>query len=223
MARFGIRSPTVLGVPVPTLRKLARELGPDHPLSRALWDTGVFEARLLAAMIAEPSRLSGAEMDRWANDFDNWAVCDGCCQDLFCRSELAYGKALAWSRARPEFVRRAGFALVAKLAYHDRNRPDAWFVRYLKVIEHASPDDRLYVRKAVNWSLREIGKRSPSLRRHAIACALRIQRKGTRSGRWIASDALRELRSPATIARIRARGRAKKTGAQKAVSSSPRR
>ncbi len=194
MARFGIRSAVAYGVGSGPLRELAKPLRRNQSLSSALWDTGVLEARILAALVGDAAQITEAEMDRWAHEFDNWAVCDGCCLHLFRKSPWAWKKAVEWCGNQEEFVRRAGFAMIATLAVHDKQAPDAQFVKMLKLIERAAGDDRNFVKKAVNWALRQIGKRNHALRGQAIECALRIQAKGTRSGRWIAADALRELR-----------------------------
>ena len=205
MRRYGIRSQQMLGLGVPTLRSIARSLGRDHALALELWRAGYLEARLLASMIDEPGRVTAPQMERWARDFDSWALCDGCCQELFSKSRLAWPKAFDWSRRPEEFVKRAGFALVAQLAVHDREATDVPFLRFLSVIEREATDGRPYVRKGVNWSLRQIGKRNPTLRRAAIVSAERIRRQGSPAGRWIASDALRELRSPSVRRRVRRR------------------
>jgi 3-methyladenine DNA glycosylase AlkD len=193
MARFGIVSEHVCGVSVPTLRRIAKEIGRDHALSAKLWSTRIFEARLLAAMIADPAQVTRAQMDAWAREFDNWAICDGCCTDLFRKTRFAWSKAVQWSRARPEFVKRAGFTLMAALAVHDKAASDGRFLALLPLIERASTDERNFVKKAVNWALRQIGKRNPVLREAAMEVAARLKQSPSRSGRWIGSDAWREL------------------------------
>ncbi len=203
MARFGIISKKVYGVPTPEVRKLARKLGKDHQLALRLWSSGVLDARALAALIDDPAQVTEDQMESWVRDFDSWATCDVCCSNLFDRTPFAYAKATEWSKRDEEYVKRAGFALMAALAVHDKKASDAKFERFLKVIERESVDDRNFVRKAVNWALRQIGKRNLTLNRSAIETAERIRATNTRAGRWIAADALRELRSPAVQTRLR--------------------
>ncbi len=207
MARYGIRSAKVLGVSMTTMRPLVRQLGRDHAFAQRLWATGWLEARILASFVDEPSRVTAAQMDRWARAFDNWAVCDSVCLHLFTRAPGAWSKAREWSRHDEEFVKRAGFALMAGLAVHDKASPDAAFARLLPVIERAAHDDRNFVKKAVNWALRQIGKRNAALNRAAVAVARRLAAREERSARWIGKDALRELTSPAVQQRLRTRAR----------------
>ena len=207
MARFGIASTNTLGIPVPALRALAKRVGKDHQLALALWDTGIHEARSLAAMVDEPAKVSKRQMDRWASQFDSWDVCDGCCFDLFDKTPYAYEKAAAWSARPEEFVKRAGFALMAALAVHDKKAPDHRFIELLPIIRREAHDERNFVKKAVNWALRQIGKRNLALNAAAIETAERIRADGTRAGRWVAADALRELRSDAVQARLLAADR----------------
>lgn len=193
MARFGINPSGTLGIPMPVLRRIAREIGTDHALAQALWASGVHEAHILAAFVDDPARVTRAQMNRWAADFDSWDVCDQVCSGLFDRTPFAFQKAVEWTDRREEFVKRAGFVLIAALAVHDREAPDAAFERFLPVIARHSTDERNFVKKAVNWALRQIGKRNPRLNRKAIARAREIQRMPSRAARWIAADALREL------------------------------
>ena len=193
MARFGINPHRTLGVTIPTLRKIARRTGKNHALALQLWKSGLHEARILAGMIDDPACVTSRQMDAWARDFDSWDVCDQCCGNLFDKTAFAYRKAAAWSGRREEFVKRAGFSLMAALAVHDKRAGDAAFIKFLALIERAANDDRNFVKKAVNWALRQIGKRNARLRRHAIASARRIHRQDSRPARWIAADALREL------------------------------
>ena len=202
MARFGIRSPVVFGISVPVLRSMARGLGRDHPLAQGLWATRVFEARLLAAMIDDPRAVTPAQREAWAEDFDNWAICDTCCGELFRKTAGVDRVIRRWSRRPEEFVKRAAFALIADLAVHDRDLPDARFRTYLEIVERSSDDERIYVRKAVNWALRQVGKRNPTLWTAAIRSARRIGQRESRAARWIASDALRELTSPSVRRRV---------------------
>lgn len=194
MARYGINPTGTLGVPVAVLRLLAKEAGKSPELAVELWDTGVHEARILATLVADPLRITSGQMDRWVRDLDSWDVCDQACQNVFRYSPFAFQKAAKWARAKPEFVRRAGFSLMAGLAVKAKDAPDAAFEAFLPLIAGAAPDERNMVKKAVNWALRQIGKRNPRLRGLAIAEAEKIHRMDSRAARWIASDALRELR-----------------------------
>ena len=202
MARFGIRPAVALGVPKPALRKLAHELGQDHDLAQELWGSGVHEARVLASMIDDPAEVTADQMDAWANDFDNWDICDQCCLNLFWKTASAYEKTAVWTASDREFMKRAGFVLMACLAIHDKKAGDAAFRRFLTVIRTEAADDRNFVRKAVNWALRQIGKRNASLRREAIQVALELQQADSKSARWIGSDALRELSGEAVRRRV---------------------
>jgi len=193
MARYGISTKgTTLGVPVKVLRSLAKEAGKSHRLADELWDSGVHEARILATLVEERERVTPRQMDRWARGLDSWDVCDQACQNLFRYTPFAFAKAMEWARARPEFVRRAGFSLMAGLAVK-ADAPDAQFEAFLPLIAQAAADERNLVKKAVNWALRQIGKRNQRLRRAAIAAAREIARQESRAARWIAADALREL------------------------------
>lgn len=177
MARFGISSRGTLGVPVKTLRALARRIGKNHECALELWDSGIHEARILATIIDEPGRVTAAQMNRWASDFDSWDVCDQACQNLFRYTPRAFAQAARWARARPEFVRRAGFALMAGLAVKSKEGTDAQFEAFLPLIAVASSDTRNFVKKSVNWALRAIANRNPHLRGRAIATAEACQRR----------------------------------------------
>ena len=203
MGRFGIHAQKAFGVSTPKLRALAKRIGRDHSLARELWKTGILEARGLASLIGDPAELTEALMESWVKDFDSWAVCDAACCNLFDKSRFAWRKALEWSRRDREYVRRAGFALMAALAVHDKTARDEKFLRFLPAIRRAASDDRNFVKKAVNWALRQIGKRSRRLNREAIAMARRLRALDSRSARWIAADALRELESDAVQRRLR--------------------
>lgn len=203
MATFGIASTNTLGVSVPQLRALAKRAGRDHALAAELWATGIHEARSLAAMVDEPAKVTRSQMDRWAADFDSWDVVDGCCGDLFDKTPYAYDKALQWSHDRREYVKRAGFVLMATLAVHDKRAEDDAFLQLLPILEREAGDERNFVKKAVNWALRQIGKRNRALNVAGIECALRIRASGTKSGRWIAADALRELQGGAVQSRLK--------------------
>ena len=193
MARFGIRPEKALGVRIPVLRALAKEAGRDHALARDLWRSGIHEARILASMVDEPERVTPAQMDRWAREFDSWDVCDQCCMNLFDRTPHAWGKAVEWTGREEEFVKRAGLALMASLAWHRKDAPDADFAPFLAAAERAADDPRAYVKKGASWALRQMGKRSPALRGKAVASARRLASSGSPAARWVGRDVLREL------------------------------
>jgi 3-methyladenine DNA glycosylase AlkD len=193
MARYGIVASRVFGVPVATIRRLARRLGRSHELAAALWDTGWYEARLLAAFVDEPQRVTPAQMDRWARELENWADCDTVCFHLFDRTPHAFRKVAQWSRRREEFVRRAAFALLASLALHDRSRGDEPFARCLPLVERAAADERNFVKKGVSWALRSVGRRSPALGTAAVKLARRLAASPHAAARWVGTDALRDL------------------------------
>lgn len=203
MARFGINSKNTYGVSMPSLRRMARESGKSHSLALELWRTGIHEARIMAALIDVPEKVTGTQMDRWANDFDSWDVCDQCCSNLFAKTEVAYEKACEWSSAGKEFVRRAGFALMAALAVHDKQASNFQFLKFLKLIEKEAADERNFVKKAVNWALRQIGKRNLALNKAALRTAKAIRKMDSKSARWIGSDALRELNNAIIQKRLR--------------------
>src|SRR5215471_19833340 len=203
MARFGIRAKIVYGVAKPRMDALARRIGKDHQLALDLWASGVHDARILAGMIDMSEEVSAVQMDRWVRDFDNWDVCDGTCCHLFAHTGGAWEKAVAWSKRKTEFEKRAGFALVAYLAVHDKTADDGKYLRLLPLIRREAGDERNFVRKAVNWALRQIGKRNLRLNAAAIREGERIKKMKSRSARWIAADALRELNSSAVQARLR--------------------
>jgi 3-methyladenine DNA glycosylase AlkD len=205
MARFGINSVNTLGVSLADLKPMAKRIGRDHRLALALWGTGVHEARMLAFLIDDRETLTEAQMDAWAADFDSWDVCDGCCLHLFGDSPLAWKKAVEWSKRDDEYVKRAGYALMAVLAVHDKDAPDSKFLKLLPHIKRGAKDERNYVRKAVNWALRQIGKRNLALNKAAIAAAEYILSISTKSARWIAHDALRELKSEEVQSRLASR------------------
>lgn len=201
MARVGIDVEHALGVSVPDIRKIAKSAGHDHELAQALWDTGIHEARQVAGLVAEPVRFTYAQMTAWARDLDSWDVCD-LVADAFAESRHAERAIGTWSRSRHGFTKRCAFSMIARLAVWAKERPAEDFLAYLPLIRDASSDDRNEVKKAVSWALRQIGKREPALHAAAIEEALAILATDTRSGRWIARDALRELRDPAIVARI---------------------
>lgn len=203
MARYGINTEGALGISLPALRKMAREIGRDHKLAQALWASKIHEARILAGLVDEPALVTERQLERWALDFDSWDVCDLVCSNLFDRTPWAYRKAYEWSERQETFVKRAGFVLMAALSVHDKTAPNVAFARFLPVIRREAGDDRNFVKKAVNWALRQIGKRNPALNRAAVRAARGIQRLDTRSACWIAADALRELTSAKILAMIR--------------------
>lgn len=194
-----LRSPKVSA---PQLHILAKRIGRNHKLAQKLWDSGTHKAQILATLIAQPEKVTGPLMEKWARDFDSWGVVDSACCYLFALTDLAWQKAFAWSRRRQEFVKRAGFSLVAYLSYKDKNASDARFREFLQVIEREALDDRNFVRKAVNWALRNIGKRNARLNAAAIEAAEKIRTQNSSTARWIAADALRELKSEAVQSRL---------------------
>jgi 3-methyladenine DNA glycosylase AlkD len=202
-ARFGIQTRRALGISMPKLRTIARREGRDHDLALALWASGIHEARILAALVDEPTAVTEAQMEGWAGQFDSWDLVDQCCGGLFDRTPWAYSKAVEWAGRPEEFVKRAGFSLMAQLAVHDKLAPDDRFRQFLPFIEREAGDPRNFVKKAVNWALRGIGKRSLALNAEAVEIALRIQAGRAGVARWVASNALRELRNQQVVARIR--------------------
>jgi 3-methyladenine DNA glycosylase AlkD len=202
MARFGIDTRTALGVTVTELRTLARRLERDHALAAELWKSGIHEARILASIVDEPDAVTERQMESWVREFDSWDLCDQVCMNLFDRTRFAFDKALEWSARDPEFEKRAGFALMATAAVHRRDVPDRAFHAFLPRIQDEATDDRNYVKKAVSWALRQIGKRSAGLHARAIVTAHRIEAIDARSARWIARDVLRELEGSAVRERF---------------------
>ena len=205
MARFNIPSDKALGVPVNRIRALGKELGPDHALAGALWATDVYEARMLAAFVDDPAKVTVAQMDRWCRDFDNWAVVDTLCFALFDRVPGAWGRVGKWAKEKGEFQKRAGFALLWSLSVHDKESGDAPFMKGLRVVERGAADERHFVKKAVNMALRAVGKRNAALNKAAIAVAERLAAAEGAAPRWVGKDALRELRSPSVARRLKAR------------------
>lgn len=203
MARFGISAQKTLGLSIPTLRGFAKRLGTNHTLALALWKSGIHEARILAAMVDDPAKVTVKQMDNWVEEFDSWDVCDQCCGSLFDKTLYAYDKAVEWSERKEQFVKRAGFVMMAELAVHDKEAEDLKFLEFSDAIELGSTDSRNFVKKAVNWAVRQIGKRNLSLNKEAQKLAVRISRLDSPSAKWVASDALRELRSNAVQARLR--------------------
>ncbi len=193
MARFGINPNNTYGVSIPALRKIARETGKDHALAQKLWQSSIHEARILAGIIDEPEKVTEKQMEAWAMDFDSWDVCDQVCSNLFDKTDFAYQKAHEWSGRKEEFIKRAGFVLMAALAVHDKSAGDEKFLKFLPIIKREVVDDRNFVKKAVNWALRQIGKRNRDLNKAAIETAKEILKIDSKAAKWVASDALREL------------------------------
>jgi 3-methyladenine DNA glycosylase AlkD len=202
MERYGIPPDNALGVPVGTLQKLAKQLGKNHELARALWDTGVYEARMLAAYVDEPDRVTSSQMDRWCNAFDSWAICDTVCFVLFDRTPHAWQKVVQWSGRRDEFAKRGAFALLACLALHDKRAGDESFMRCLPLLERAAADGRNFVKKAVSWALRSIGRRSFALHAATAETARRLAESTLPTERWVGKDALRDLLRPTVTRRL---------------------
>lgn len=203
MAKYGITPAQAYGVSIPELRKLAKEAGKDHELAQQLWQKETRETRILASMVDEPQLVSAEQMDRWAEAFDYWEICDQCCMNLFEKTPFAYRKAVAWSAEEAEFVKRAGFVMMARLAVSDKKAADSQFEPFFALIERESDDGRNFVKKGVNWALRQIGKRNLSLNARAIETAEKIQQRNSKAARWIAQDALRELNSEAVQKRLK--------------------
>lgn len=193
MARYGINPKNNLGISIYQLRIIAKEIGKNHDLALQLWDSKIHDARLLACFIDDPQKVTTKQMDAWANDFDSWDICDQVCTSLFDQSLFAYKKVFQWEKNENEFIKRAAFSLIAGLAVHDKNASDKDFENFLPLVINQAADDRNYVKKAVNWALRNIGKRNQSLNKAALMTAKEMQKMNSKSARWIASDAIREL------------------------------
>jgi 3-methyladenine DNA glycosylase AlkD len=207
MERFGILTTKAFGITAPVLKQYAREVKKQavdkHALALELWETGIYDARAVAFLIDDPKKVTQKQMDAWAADFDNWATVDGACGYLFCRTPFAYEKAVEWAEEEPEFIKRAGFSLMAYLAVHHKKAEDGKLAAFLQVIENHADDDRNFVKKAVNWALRQIGKRNLNLNKLAIETAERLAKQNTKPARWIAADALRELRGEKVQERLK--------------------
>jgi len=203
MAKYGIRPAKTYGVSIPALRDIARDIGKDHGLAQRLWQAGIRETQILASLVDDSRLVTEDQMESWAKDFDSWDTCDQCCQNLFGKTKFAYQKAVEWSSNDKEFIKRAGFVLMARLAVGDKKADDEKLVKFLPIIRRESTDSRNFVRKAVNWALRQIGKRSVALNEMAIRTAKEIQQMDSRSARWVASDAIRELTGEAVQKKLR--------------------
>jgi 3-methyladenine DNA glycosylase AlkD len=193
--RYGIHTKKAFGVMMRDMQKVAKSIGVNHELALALWDTGWYEARMVASMVDDPAKVTAAQMDRWCKSFDNWAICDTVCFKLFDRTPHAWAKVTQWSSKRDEFVKRTAFALLWALSMHDRRSGDAPFLRGLALIERAADDERNFVKKAVNMALRAVGKRNPALKKAAVAVAQRLAGSQDATARWVGKDAIRELAS----------------------------
>jgi 3-methyladenine DNA glycosylase AlkD len=205
MARYNIPSDRAFGVAMREIQALAKQMGKRHAVALELWTSGWYEARLLAAYVDEPDRVTAAQMDRWCRDFDNWGVCDTVCFALFDRTPHAWRKVEQWAGRREEFVKRAAFALLWGLTVHDKQAGDAQFIAALKLVERAAPDDRHLVKKAVNMALRAVGKRNRALNAASVATAKRLAASADAAAAWVGKDALRELTSPGVAKRLSAR------------------
>jgi 3-methyladenine DNA glycosylase AlkD len=202
MARFGINPENTYGISIPNLRKMAKQIGKDHTLAQQLWTSAIHEARILASMIDEPEMVAEKQMEDWVRDFDSWDVCDQVCMNLFEDTPSASKNAVAWSKRKKEFIKRAGFVMMARLAVSDKKADDKQFEKFLSIIKRGATDNRNFVKKAVNWALRQIGKRNRRLNKKAIEIAKEIEKIDSKTARWVASDALRELTSKAVQKRL---------------------
>jgi 3-methyladenine DNA glycosylase AlkD len=207
MARYGIKPDKALGISIPNLRKMAKVAGRDHALATELWASGIHEARILAGMVEDPGAVTEQQMEAWVAEFDSWDLCDQVCMNLFWLTPFAYDKCFQWSARGEEFVKRAGFALMARLARSDKSATDERIAGFLPVIKKEATDERNYVKKAINWALRQIGKRDIALNRLAIEVACEIRELDSKAARWVAADALRELESEAVQKRLAKAGK----------------
>ncbi|MBN8701768.1 MAG: DNA alkylation repair protein [Bacteroidetes bacterium] len=195
MSSFGIDVSKAIGVSIPNVRALAKKIKTNHSLALQLWDTEIHEARILASMIADSKQVTKSLFNKWVADFNSWDLCDQTCGNLLDKTPFAIDKAIEFSKNKREYVKRAGFVLMAALAVHDKKADDAVFINFLPIIQREANDERNFVRKAVNWALRQIGKRNKKLNRAALLCAESILTQESKSAKWIATDAIRELKS----------------------------
>lgn len=202
MMRYGINPDNALGVSMPDINAISKQYKNDHQLALELWETGINEARIVAALIDDKKQVTGEQMEKWVNDLSSWDVCDQLVMKLFDRTPYAWDKACEWADRNEEFVKRAGFAMMASLAIHDKKAPDEAFDKFFEYIINNSDDNRNFVKKAVNWALRQIGKRNHNLRKKALEVSRKILECNTKAGNWIARDAIRELENDKIIARI---------------------
>ncbi|MFC2143770.1 DNA alkylation repair protein [Candidatus Aenigmatarchaeota archaeon] len=203
MRRFGIQGKEMLGISMPVIRKMAKDIGKDHTLAGKLWKSGIHEARLLACFIDNPEQVTEKQMEDWVKDLDSWDIVDQCCGQLFDRTSFVEKKIDEWTERKEEFVKRSGFVLMAAKSVHDKQAKDKEFERYFPIMRKHATDERNFVRKAVNWALRQIGKRNPTLNKKAIMAGQEIQKIDSMAARWIANDALRELKSEAVQKRLK--------------------
>ncbi|MFH2106860.1 MAG: DNA alkylation repair protein [Candidatus Micrarchaeota archaeon] len=203
MVRFGINPKNTLGISVYDLRAIGKEIGKGHDLALKLWESGIHEARILAAFVEDYNQVTEFQMERWVNDFDSWDICDQVCNSVFAKTPFAHKKALEWASRKSEFVKRAGFVLMACLVLHNKNAEDKQFLGYMPIIRRESKDERNFVKKAVNWALRQIGKKNKILNITAIRTAKEIEQVDSKCAKWIAKDALRELESGAVQNRLK--------------------
>jgi 3-methyladenine DNA glycosylase AlkD len=204
-ARYGIHADKALGVPMARMLFLAKRLGTDHQLALRLWETGWYEARMVAALVDDPACVTARQMDRWCRDFDNWGICDTACFKLFDRTPHAFSKVAEWAKSPAEFVRRGAFALLACLALHDKTAPDAHFIRCLRFVETGALDERNFVKKSVSWALRAIGERNVELNAEVLKLARRLASAPEAAPRWVGKDAIRQLTAAAAVRSLRAR------------------
>ena len=202
MSKFGINPENTYGISIPKLREIAKDIGKNHQLALELWKSSIHEARILASFIDEPEKVTENQLEKWVRDFDSWDVCDQVC-NLFEKTPYSYQKAIEWTNRKEEFIKRAAFALMAGLAVHDKKASDEQFEQFFPLIRKAATDDRNFVKKAENWALRNIGKRNKALNERAIEIAREIQEINSKTAKWIASDALRELSSQAIQKRLK--------------------
>jgi len=203
MAKFGMTSTNRLGISVPDMRKLAKQIGKNHDVAMELWDSQISEAQIVAALIAEPEKLTEKQMEHWVKDINSWDVCDQVCMNLFDKSPLAWKKIYDWSEREEEFVKRTAFSLIACIAWHDKTLADEKLIELFPLIKRESTDERNFVKKAVNWALRHIGKKNQNLNKAAIKLAKEIKQIDSKSARWIATDAIRELESEKVQLRLK--------------------
>ncbi|MBD3362774.1 DNA alkylation repair protein [Candidatus Dojkabacteria bacterium] len=203
LTKAGINPQNALGIRIPELRKLAKEIGKNHKLALKLWDSKIHEARILASMIDDPEQVSERQMEVWTKDFNSWDLCDQVCMNLYKYTDFAWDKAKEWTERKEEFVKRAGFALMATLAVGNKDIKNNKYLQYTKVIKQGSTDDRNFVKKAVNWAIRQIGKRNIGLNKEMIKLAKEIQTLDSKAAKWIAKDAIKELQSKKIQARLK--------------------
>lgn len=203
MARYGINVEKAFGLNVPFMRAMAKKIGKNHEFALELWETGYYEARHIASMIDDPKLVTKSQMNKWVKDFNSWDICDGTCSNLFRKTPYAFEKIFEWCEKKEDYIRRTGFSLICYIAVHDKKRDDKDFLLFFPLIKKYSIDERNFVKKAVNWALRQIGKRSKFLNKEALKLAKEIQTLNSKSARWIANDAIRELTNSKILARIK--------------------